>query len=385
MKWKDKNIKLSYETMMSYGFIAVLCVVFLSSFHPDQAFSETENRNLKTFPAIRVEDVRNHHFQQAFNDYKNDQFLGRNVWIQMKTKFDMMMGKRKFQDVYLGSGDQLIEDFEPSIDVVKLGESITKFAANNKNLKTTMMVVPNPISIWEDKLPSMAPIKKQKAYLDELQSVCGKPIQWLDVYMTLEEHGKEDLYYKTDHHWTSLAAYYAFQTYAANNNINVNDEDWTPALISDSFYGSLSGKSGYIGYNPDKIYAYLPTDDALQYTVQYVNEQKKTTSVYASEKLSTKDQYAVFLNGNHPLIEIDTTAKEDKRLLIFKDSYANAMIPFLLPYYSKITVVDPRYYNEDIYALINNNKITDVLFLYNANTLFQDTSLSLLLDFPSES
>lgn len=379
MKWKEKDIKFNYDKIMSYGFIAILGVVFLCSFHPDRTFSEAENRNLHTIPALSIENFWNHQYQKEFMSYKNDQFIGRDNWIQIKTKLDIMMGKKKFQNIYLGNDDQLFEEFDPMIDTEKLGQLLSEFAAEYPKLKTTMMVVPNPISIWKDRLPAMAPVKDQQLYLEQLHTACGKDINWIDVYQVLDEHKEEQLYYKSDHHWTTLAAYYAFQKFANDNSIKIKEDDWTPSLISDSFYGSLSGKSGYIGYELDKIYAYLPTDTSLQYTVQYIHEQKKTTSVYASDKLQGKDQYAVFLNGNHPLIEIDTTSKEDKRLLIIKDSYANSMIPFLLPYYSKITVVDPRYYNDDINSLIKGNNITDILFLYNANTLFQDTSLSLLL------
>jgi hypothetical protein len=95
--------------------------------------------------------------------------------------------------------------------------------------------------------------------------------------------------------------------------------------------------------------------------------------------LEDRDKYQVFLGGNHPLVEIDTNADTEKTLLIFKDSYANCVIPFLAHDYKKIVVVDPRYYYGDLKELISSKKIKEVLYLYNADTFSTDTSLTSLL------
>ena len=118
----------------------------------------------------------------------------------------------------------------------------------------------------------------------------------------------------------------------------------------------------------------------MKYYVNYVIENKKTTSLYETKQLKTKDQYTLFEGGNHPVVEINTTNNNHKNLLIFKDSYANSFVPFLYPYYQKIIMVDPRYYNDDINKLIENYDINQYLFLYSANTMMKDTSLSDLLN-----
>jgi hypothetical protein len=89
------------------------------------------------------------------------------------------------------------------------------------------------------------------------------------------------------------------------------------------------------------------------------------------DKVNTKDKYALFLNGNHPLVKITTNVKNSKRLLIIKDSYANSLVPFLTSHYSEIYLVDPRYYYEDIGKLVNENKINDMLIVYNVNTFLE--------------
>ena len=124
---------------------------------------------------------------------------------------------------------------------------------------------------------------------------------------------------------------------------------------------------------------YLPQTDVL-YVVTYVEEQQKSTTVYQTEALEGRDKYTVFLGGNHSLVKIQTTSSSENRLLVLKDSYANALIPFLIPYYDEILVVDPRYYFDDLEALIEKEKINELLYVYNANTFFSDNSLNLVLN-----
>ena len=126
-------------------------------------------------------------------------------------------------------------------------------------------------------------------------------------------------------------------------------------------------KDGQSGYKP-----------SVQYIVDYVQEDRKSANLYDSEKLESTDKYAVFFGGNYPLIRITTandTGKEGP-LLILKDSYANCFVPFLLTYYDEIIMVDPRYYYDDLTELIKTEKISQILFLYNADTFFEDTSLA---------
>ena len=104
--------------------------------------------------------------------------------------------------------------------------------------------------------------------------------------------------------------------------------------------------------------------------------QRKTAVLYDLEKLKEKDKYGVFFGGNYGMVDIRTTADTTERLLIFKDSYANCLVPFLTPYYREIIMIDPRYYYGDIRQVIKENKITGVLYLYNGNTFVGDNSIS---------
>ena len=122
------------------------------------------------------------------------------------------------------------------------------------------------------------------------------------------------------------------------------------------------------------IYAYLP-DQVTDYTVNLTAENTKSASVFDVQSLSTKSQYNVFFGGNHPEVVIDSASESKKVLMVFKDSYANCFVPFLIPDYARIIMIDPRYYTEDISETIQSNGVTDILFLYNANTAAEDHSL----------
>ena len=96
-------------------------------------------------------------------------------------------------------------------------------------------------------------------------------------------------------------------------------------------------------------------------------------------QLETRDKYALFFGGNHAQIKISTPTETDNTLLVLKDSYANSFIPFLAQHYRKIIMIDPRYYFGDLEQLMQVENVQEILYLYNANTFFTDTSLELAL------
>jgi len=109
--------------------------------------------------------------------------------------------------------------------------------------------------------------------------------------------------------------------------------------------------------------------------VEYKDEGEKASSVWKTAQLETRDKYTVFFGGNHAEIRIQTDIASDRILLILKDSYANCFVPFLIPYFAYIILIDPRYYSGDLNLVMEVEKVTDVLFLYNAATFATDTAL----------
>lgn len=366
---------------MALGFISCITLLVLADgITKERKFSEEENRMLATKPKASVETVMSGKFMSQYEKYKSDQFLGRDFWVSLKTKADLLLGKKDSNGVFKGADGYLLEEISV-LDEASYKENmdaVTAFAARYPDLKMHMLIAPNAANILKEKLPAFAATEDQNAQLkrtEEIVSAAG--IQWIDAAKTLNQHKNEEIYYRTDHHWTTKGAYYAFQE--AAGDLGILQEEMTafvPHTVTEEFNGTLSATSGYERSRRENIDIYLPKKNDTEVVVNYVEEKEKSASMYSSEKLEEKDKYGMFLNGNHALVDIKTTSGKNRRLLILKDSYANCFVPFLTPYYREIVLVDPRYYYGDLDDLIEEDRITDVLFLYNGNTFFTDNNLS---------
>ncbi|MCI1306014.1 MAG: DHHW family protein [Lachnospiraceae bacterium] len=365
------------RVMTAFFIVSLVLVTVLNLVIPDRKFSDQENRMLTQKPHLTWAGIESGSFMKEFENYYADQFFARDAWISIKLGLERASGKRESNGVFLGKKGHLLEKpNEPDWDgVQKNMQAVSEFAANHSGLSTTFCMVPNAFSVQSQYLPKDAPVRSQAEDLAKIQSMAGDSVRFVDLTGALKQHASEYIYYKTDHHWTSLGARYGFEALAGTLGIDQPAADYDVYTVAADFQGTLASKSGYHGTN-DTVTVYQPKDGAQEYIVEYADTGAKTTSVYSSEALKQKDKYQVFFGGNHTRITISTTVANDKNLLVIKDSFANCFVPFLLPYYQTITIVDPRYYYDSIDTLIENNSITDVLFLYNANTFVQDNSLA---------
>lgn len=346
---------------------------------PDREMSEEENRMLETRPALNAGTVMNGDFMEQWENYQSDQFVGRDLWRSIKIFLDRLGGTRMENGVYIGKSGQLLEE----IKVPDEGQSeanlsaIVDFAEKNPDVQTSVMLVPDAACILSDKLPAFAGVEDQRQLLGVAEQRLGSSVNWIDAVSILNKHTSDKLYYKTDHHWTTQAAFYVFRDAAASLGIDGEvGENFASYTVSDDFNGVLASTSGVGLSEKETIDIYVPTQGDDDVVVSYVDEGRKTTSLYDSSKLETRDQYGVFLGGNTSVIDIKTVSPSRKRLLVVKDSFANCFIPFLTPYYREIVVVDPRYYSGTVEDIMDTYRITDALFLYSGNTFFSDNNIS---------
>lgn len=184
----------------------------------------------------------------------------------------------------------------------------------------------------------------------------------VDAYTPLMEHSDEYIYFRTDHHWTALGAWYAYTGFAKAAGFEpVSLAQYETSTIGE-YVGSMYETTGSsnLKRNPDTITVYHPFTQN-EYHVYYGSGTKM--KVIDMSHADQKNKYRVFLSGDRPLGIIKTDVGNGKKILIIKDSYGNAMVPFLLPHYEEIYVVDPRQYEKNIYSLIQANGIQEVLFL----------------------
>ena len=365
--------------------LILLLFFFINLITKDKDFSEAENRNLAQSPALTAAALADGSYFSALSDYASDQFFGRDRWMSMKLWAETTMGRKDASGVFFGKNDILFGTPEtPDEDALnRTISNLNQFTAAHSDLSIRMMLVPDAAMILSDQLPDHAPIRDQLQDITEINNRLSGSIQHLDVTGALTAHADEYIYYKTDHHWTSLGAYYAFTACAGQLGIADPVTDYDIYTVSDSFEGTLSSKSGS-HKTKDTVQIYVPQSQ-IRYYVTDSDSTQRTCSIYQSSALEHKDKYTVFLGGNYPKVEISTTADNQRVLLLFKDSYANSFVQFLWPYYEKIIMIDPRYYYDSLDPILTTENVTDVLLLYSADTFVTVTSLSDVLEASGQS
>ena len=376
---KDRQRKVQEKLVGIIFILTLFLFLIINVIVPDREKSVQENRMLATKPKFRLSSLISGDYDEKFEAYMDDQFVGRDMWRKLKVAVDRIGGSRLENGVYIGTNGQLLEQIEVADEnhLAANIKAIKSFSESQSKIPVRMMLVPDAANVLNHSLPALAKPEDQTQMFSMVRKVLGDSVEWIDVSTELNKHKTEKIYYKTDHHWTTLGAFYAFQAAAPSLGIDGDlSGKYVSYTVSDSFNGMLASKSGVNLGEKEQIDIYVPTEEDTDLIVDYVDEGKRSTSLYDSSKLKEKDQYTVFLGGNSSLLDIRTVSTSTKRLLLVKDSFANSFIPFLTPYYREIVVVDPRYYSGTINDLMDSYRISEVLFLYSGNTFFKDNNIS---------
>lgn len=340
-----------------------------------RSYSAIEKRELQTRPEISITKVLDGRFQKKYESYLRDQFPGRDHWVSFQTDMELFMGKNEIHNVYIGKNHYLLEhytekEFDPQ-QISKNLQALEKFVGKAKqNADVHVMMVPTKSWVLREKLPAFAPHYKEQKFYDALQQKLGKEDVLISVETVLDAHKEEEIYYRTDHHWTTLGAWYAYEQYtkAVGGDLQRAQGKKKFRCISKDFYGTTYAKINY-ARQADKIEIYEPAD---KLRVVYNMGEKKTKTLYDVSFLKTADQYSVFTGGNQAVLEITGGIKNGKTLLLIKDSFANNILPFLAEDYEKLVVVDLRQLNVSGDRLLEMFSPTDILILYNSAQFAQD-------------
>lgn len=249
----------------------------------------------------------------------------------------------------------------PQKKAERLKNLLDQYEAELGNDRVKAMLIPTADNILTDKLPSFAEYFDQKAYIAD---IAVDENQLIDVTDILTAHQSEYIYYKTDHHWTTLGAYYAYTKWARKMHfVPWEKEEFEIETISENFYGTVYSKIN-MAKEADTIQRFLPKKK-ISYQVYYDKKEEAVNSLYEMKHLSTKNQYAVFLDDNHPFIQIHTDNANNRNLLLIKDSYANCFAQFAVNHYENVYMIDLRYYLGSIDDVVTEYDITDILILYD--------------------
>ncbi len=370
------NIKIrrTVVCLLCIGILS-LSVYLLAS--PKKEFSENENRYLAKFPSFSARTLLSGEYTESLGDWLADHFPQRDFFVGLKSGVEIASGRKEINHVYVAQDDYLIESYAEPQNTERITDTLVSFydKIDTRKVDVDLMLVPTAVTIYNDKLPAHAPLSDQTTTASAIYDACGIPA--VDCTDRLfEGTARGQLYYRTDHHWTTLGAYCGYLAYCdAKKMTPVSLESLTAQTVTDTFAGTLYSKVNDYSHPKDTITIYTnPADDL---TVTYVDTGEVTDSLYNLDYAAEKDKYSLFLNNIHPLVVIEnSTAASQDALMLIKDSYANSMVPFLAHHYKKIYVLDTRYYRDGPSSfLAEHGDITDVLLLYNMNTLDGDTGI----------
>lgn len=363
--------------------LAIIFMIYIFTFpilkliFKDINFSYLENRVLQNKPKFNIQEFISGEYTKNFQKYIEDQFPMRNTFVSIKSYTELFMKRKENNDVYIGSDGYLLQKFNKP--VMELTKKNLKYINDfSKTFNTYFLLAPTATKIHENKLPKYAVPYDEEEYINYIRQKLNKGVNFIPLINKLIEKNNEYIYYKTDHHWTTLGAYYAYVQFCKVYGIKaleLNECDIIKA--SDNFYGSLFSKGNFTFVKPDTINIFEPKNK-VKTNVNYVAEDKITNTLYEKKHLQNKDKYSIFLDNNHPIIEINTSIKSGKKLIILKDSYANCFIPFLINHFEEIHVLDLRFLNMPIPKYAKANNINDVLFIYNVQSFSNDNTFTLL-------
>lgn len=380
---KEKLKELKQYPLLVLFFLFIFCFMIADGLWPKRAESDLERRDLAQFPKFSFSSLVKNEWTAKYGEYTKDQVIERDSWLKAQSLCEsLLFRKEEIGGAMIGKNDALFtkmfaltptEEKLLQKNTTLVQQFIEKFPG-----QVTFLLAPSSSVINAEELPANTPMLDENARLDTIFSTVGEANS-LDLREPFTA-AKDDvqLYYDTDHHWTSYGAYLAYQQFCQMRGLTpmeVSENDYTTVP---GFYGTTYSKALYWKSKPDTI-AYLDLPNAM--TVWNVSPtfeltENFTATMYDKSKLETGDKYAMFLYGNNGYSTIEGDGEGS--ILVVKDSYANSFIPYLTANYARIGVIDPRGFGLSVADFAQQEGYDEVLLLFNFQSFKESTFLSCL-------
>ena len=359
-------MKKRYNFLVTAVFVLFLAgLAVISLLLPDQSFSETENRNLRPVPKLTANRFRSGRYMQEAEDYVSDQIVLRDTWVAMKALGEKITGKQENNGIFFAANDTLIRrQSEPDQLLLETNISTINKFTSRLDIPVLFGLIPSSATVWQDRLPNGAPTTDEVQWINRIYN--SKKATTIDLHTTLQLHSAEDIYYRTDHHWTSLAAFYganALLEAVALKPLQLSDYECR--TVSKDFLGTNYSSACAWWTKPDSIDIYVK-EDGKTVTSNFTGKEEVGT-LYVSDHLDTKNKYAYFLGGNQPLCVIRSQANGPS-ILVLRDSYSDCLAPFLSERFGEVHLFDLRYNRLNPADYIREHGIDMVLILYSFET-----------------
>ncbi|MGN0491221.1 DHHW family protein [Ruminococcus sp.] len=381
MRFKDDRSRFGryIPAFVFLIFIFGMAVWFL--FNPKSDYSSSEKRYLQQFPDVSVDKVLDGTFGTDFESYFADQFPARSFWVGLNAYYSLDTGNNGANGVYnCGNGYLINKPVSTDNKLEKNVNTIVKFK-NTIDVPITVMFAPSTGYVADDVLPAVHDKYNDDTYFEQISStLSANGISFVDLRKTFKDayaNGNQ-LYYKTDHHWTTLGAYTAYEKLCEQLNITPAPKEKFDIKTYGGFYGTTYSTSGFWFTQPDSIQIWdnpENTDKNIKVKISEGTNTDEFGSMYFYDHLEEDDKYPVFIDGNHALTEITNSNAEGGTILLVKDSFSHSLAPFLAENYSKIILVDMRYYKMSVSQIVEQEKPEQVVFLYGIDNIATDTDL----------
>ncbi|MCD8116325.1 MAG: hypothetical protein LUE21_04300 [Oscillospiraceae bacterium] len=374
----EKKRRLSLAAIL---FCAALAAGLLGLiFVPKQDYSALEKRYLAKDPVLTAETLFDGSFGDDFEEYLSDHFAGRSFFVGCYSYYSLLLGNNGANGVYCGQDGYLInEPVSPEDSILTRNMAALTALAENTGLPTTLIAVPSTGYIYSDKLPALHEEYRDNLYFSEIYAaIQGTGLELIDLRDTfLSQKDDVQLYYRTDHHWTTEAAYLAYQALCVQLGLEpLGREAFTIETVS-GFKGTTSASSGFYLTAADDIQVWhnQALDGHITLEIWEGEDCETYDTLYFEENAQGDDQYTLFLDGNHSLQYIYNDSADGGTLLLVQDSFAHCPTPFLAAHYEKIVIVDPRYYKLPISQLAREEGADAILIVYGIDNLCTDTDV----------
>ena len=380
---------VSFVLLLSLGAIAFWLI-------PDQEFSARENRALQTLPQLNAEKFLSGELSSACNDYFADQFHARDLFVSVKGVLQLLCARGENNGILLGRSSQLAKRLfttartgqaavadSDTIDQAHLQSAARGINRAAENIDVPLIVFLTGRTLDVASSAFAYPTRESEQMLATLRENIDESVHYLDLvpaYKSRYESG-EYVYYRTDHHWTTLGAYYAYcdimRALEMENDI-IPAENFTKETVATNFYGTFASASGFRFVKADTIELWLlgNEEDFL-----VTADGKALDGLYNRAHLVGNDKYSIFLDGTHDFVTITKKDTSDRpTLAIFKDSFANSVAPFLAQHFDLVlyNLSSPRTDYTDVTAYTGTCNADYALVLYTLGNVIETDKINRL-------
>ncbi len=376
-----KSGKLRFAPAVLFvAFIFAMAIWFVVN--PKADYSSSEKRYLQQFPETSVDTVLSGEFSEKFETYFADHFPQRNMWVGLNSYYNLGIGLNGRNGVYNSADGYLINvPVDKENYVRKNIRVLAEFKEKIGDVPMTVMLAPSTGYIATDKLPLIHDSYNDDTYFAETAKTLGESgVNFVDLRETFKQKYAEgvQLYYRTDHHWTTDGAYEGYVKLCEKLGVQPADKDSFAKTAYGGFYGTTYSTSGYWLTKPDSITVYDNQENTDKNITVKISEDGKDNhygSMFFYNHIDEDDKYPVFLDGNHALTEIQNKNAKNGTIVVIKDSFSHSLAPFLAENYSKVVLVDLRYYKQSVSDLIKKENPEQVVALYGIDNLATDTDI----------